>query len=81
MSILALRSTKQTTCHTNVKDFTSCKELMSMVSHLFHNPKKATAKHKTATRYLTHPWNLPPPGFPNLAGLAINTGLRYCEEL
>lgn len=43
--------------------------------------KKAAAKHKTATQYLTHPWNLPPPGFPNLSGLAINTSLKYCEEM
>lgn len=30
-------------------------------------PKKKTktaAKHKTATQYLTHPWNLPPFAFP-----------------
>lgn len=38
--------------------------------------KKAAAKHRAATQHFTHPWNLPPPGFPNLSGLAINTSVE-----
>lgn len=44
-------------------------------------PEKEAAKCKTATQYLTHPWNLPPPGSLNLSGLAINTSLKYSEEM
>lgn len=55
---------------------------MPMVSHLFRNPKKKQLPNtKTATQYLTHAWNLPPPGFPNLSGTAINTRLKCCEEM